>query len=191
MSRLIIFSFFFFLFTSCETDVPTVPADIPANLIEKDSITPALLDILIFKKEKKVELWENNLKKKAIFINKVEGGDIYRLLTGHFAANGGKMQIEQPGEYYGTKIIQHSSPLYYDAFDFSKRTLAIKDLISTKDQEDITKLLRNYQLNQVIIFPNDLRANGKFDHCINCPHWIVEVYGKLELLLNDYPSSNS
>jgi len=176
-----------FLFTYCETDIPPATAEIPPIALEKDSIPLVLLDILIFKKEKKVELWEKEENKVATFVKNVSTNDINRLIIGAFEDNSGKMEVNLPGNFYASKKEAYRKALYHPAFDFSKRTLAIKDLISAKDQEMLKELASKYQLNQVLIFPNDARIDGTFELCINCPHWIVEIYTRLEMVLKSYP----
>ena len=182
---------FFLLFTCCETDLSPASVENPPVLLEKDSIARTLVDILIFKKEKKLELWENSKKNKAIFIKKVDLINEIQLLLGSFVSKSGKMELNLPGKVYTNKMSLYATPLHHNLLDFSERKILMKDLISAKDQEENPDLLSHYLLSQVFILPNDARSDGKLNPCINCPHWMVEVYGNLELQLKRYPIPNS
>lgn len=192
MLKLIPIFSFFLLFTCCEREiVPTTSVENPPIALEKDSIDRITVDVLIFKKEKKVELWERKTNNELLFIKDLELMNEKRLLLGIFVSTSGKMELKLPGTSYQNKIKVYSNPLDHDLLDFSARTLPIIDIISAKEKTKTPDLFSNYHLDQVIVFPNDARSSGKFDPCINCPHWMVEIYGSLEWYIKNYPTANS
>ncbi|MFT5165970.1 MAG: hypothetical protein ACI8P3_001201 [Saprospiraceae bacterium] len=44
-----------------------------------------------------------------------------------------------------------------------------------------------FNLKEVIVFPNDPRHSGQLEPCFACPHIWAEIYAKLEMLIHDYP----
>jgi hypothetical protein len=52
--------------------------------------------------------------------------------------------------------------------------------------KDLLLEFEDYNLTEVIIFPNDARVSNHLKPCFACPHIITETYAELEMIIRDY-----
>ena len=128
---------FSFLINSCSNEPVSSAASILFSSTEST--------ILIFSKERKAEIWSEEVPRKLISSFNIKNR--------------------------------------YDHFPLGKFS-------STADSAHIFKDLLNefkeYNINELIILPNDARGAGHLKPCFACPHIMSETYAELEMIIRDY-----
>lgn len=162
-------AFLFFLLSGCETNSPQEQAIAYPTQVHRD------LHLLIFKKEKKLEVWNIAPENELIFAEKIQLPDF--LPIGMFDleidAISKSARIDFPGRFYKNKNYDHS---------FSENIILSLDALppaffNEKDSAIFSK---------IIIFPNDNRAGGELQPCFACPHWMAEIYSFLDIIKQKY-----
>ena len=172
-------------FTACETS-PSIPDKaIQIDPSKEKSSGASELDILVFKKEKKVEMWEFSSDFSLNLLQKYPLNKHFKLPIGHFLSESGNMELDLPGSFYSEKLKLYSE-FYLTQTNFSTRKVDIIDLLPKQNQASIIELLKKYKLRKVLIFPNDARKNPPLEVCIACPHWMAEIYGELAIWQKEY-----
>ena len=131
--------------------------------------TKSQFNLLIFKEEQKLEFWEAS---RETIIASLELKLPSSLPIGYFKIKDFDTKIIQlnlSNEFYEGK--NYGLAEFDDRFPFSPTQVQSVDL-------------RN--VSSVIIFPSDSREGQAFKPCFACPHWMAELYGRLERTLNQY-----
>lgn len=160
------------------------------------------LQLLLFKKEQKVELWtttdtsKNYIETFDISLENSEAGT--RLYSNETIFPEGEYKLK----WNNNKGIELAFPNAYDTLkaNADKRSNPIANLVfSTSNQADAVTLSRN-DINKIQIyikdtsieqvtlysFPSDNRSGLPFAGCNHCPHWIMELYLQLDLILASF-----
>jgi hypothetical protein len=131
--------------------------------------------ILLFKKEKKAELWAADTKNT--FLDSFNLKQLPQLPIGQFDLTFDKkdksLQIQFPNEFYKSKDNEKDQ--------FENLVLGTDHL-----SKQFFKKIEKAQIDKIIIFPNDNRLGGELNPCFACPHWIAEVYAFLNQKKKEY-----
>lgn len=159
-----------FLLSGCETTAPQ-----EQNAVSLSNHEHRDLHLLIFKKEKKLEVWNTTHKQELLFAVKIQLSEFLPLgmFDLEIDAISKSARIDFPGEFYKNKNYDHN---------FKENiVLTLDDLpLAFFNQRDSTIF------SKIIIFPNDNRTGGELEPCFACPHWMAEIYSFLELVKKKY-----
>ncbi len=157
------------------------------------------LQILLFKKEQKIELWTTTDTSKNFIqsydftiVNTTAG---VRLFNNESTFPEGEyklfwntdtlIQLSFPNAFDTLKAKSDNRPKLNANLVFSKNTGISRVTLSPNDLNEIQLYVKDTDIQKVILysFPSDNRNGLPFDGCKACPHWIVELYTRLDLIL--------
>ncbi len=146
-------------YCSCNTEPTNSTNNLSTN---QTSISSSA--ILIFKKEKQLEIWNDGAKINTYPINLDS-----KFPIGEFEATNSKkgIKIHFPNQFYKEKSYQ---------IDFDP-------IIKVTKNEFIEIDLTNIP---ILVFPNDARNGQSFVASFSSPHWMCEIYAKMNLYLLEY-----
>lgn len=180
-----------FLFSSCEPDSSTLP---PSKSINQDDT--AMLFFLLFKKEKKIELWKANQEFEHSLVASypiIECGQTPLGIFNTYYSFGEKIRIDYPNNYYSQKAsnatTQESNIFINSEFTGKNDNQSI--LVNKQTLALLQDALNTDVKTRAFVFPNDTRTGGEFEPCFGCPHYIGELYSSLELHLKKFSIEES
>jgi hypothetical protein len=196
MKYLLLFLILLIIFSeSCQnppphsTQSPPIQDTITTRLqTSKDSFSTISLQdsnntattLLLFKKEKKLELWSGQNK---IDVFDCASSNFEQLPIGTFDVSlkdNNYLDIIFPNEFYRQKKQSLTS------FKINDARLRLNEVCY---KNRINSLIN---LSKIWIFPNDARDTSSFTPCFACPHWTAELHSHLHLLLLEhFPSQVS
>jgi len=160
------------------------------------------LQLLLFKKEQKMELWtttdtsKNFIKTYKIQLENAEAGT--RLYNSETIFPEGEYKLN----WNSNKELELSFPNEYDTLKASadKRSKPIASLVfstlkqpnnvtfSSNDMNEIQLYVKDVNIEGVTLysFPSDNRNGLPFAGCNHCPHWVMELYLQLDLILANF-----
>jgi hypothetical protein len=164
-------------------EATNLPPLIGGNLLSKAYI-------VVFKKEKRLEIWEDSadVKKKFIHYYYIKHNPDIPVGVFQMTNLGEKEGIafDFPGEFYLRKANADKITIKDPLFIQSIYTSPISIALSNADFHAVQSTLLPYRFISMLVFPNDARKTGMLDPCFRCPAWMVEIYGDLELQLNHF-----
>ena len=182
------------LFQSCEPDITTLP---PSKNINQDDT--AMLFFLLFKKEKKIELWKTNQNFEHILIANYPVLECGQTPIGIFntfynEGEGEKIHIDYPNSFYSKKAMNRTDVKDPKIF-INSEFIGKNDYQSILVTKPILAMLKDALSTNVktrsFVFPNDTRKGGEFEPCFGCPHYIGEMYSSLELHLKNFAENKN
>lgn len=180
------------LLSSCETDSSKLP---PSKNIDQDET--AMLYFLLFKKEKKIELWKTNQDFEHILIADYPVLECSQTPIGIFNTNyevGDKIQIDYPNSFYSKKVSdtsnQKKQPIFINS-EFTGKNDHQSILVTKPTLAMLQDALDTNVKTRSFVFPNDTREGGQFEPCFGCPHYIGEMYSSLELHLKNFSNNKN
>lgn len=180
-----------FLFSACEPDSSTLPS----KSINQDET--AILSFLLFKKEKKLELWKTNQESEHSLIAEytiLECGQTPLGIFNTYYTIGEKIQIDYPNNYYSQKASianNHEKPNIFINSEFTGKNDQQSILVNKKTLASLQNALNTNVKTRAFVFPNDTRRGGEFEPCFGCPHYIGEMYSSLELHLKKFSENKN
>jgi len=180
----------FCLFSSCEPD----SSSLPSKSIDQDET--AILYFLIFKKEKKIELWKTNQESEHSLITSYPIIECSQTPLGIFNTSysmGEKIQIEYPNNYYSQKASnsKQGNPNIFINSEFTDKNDQQSILVNKQTLALLQDALATNVKTRAFVFPNDTRNGGEFEPCFGCPHYIGELYSSLELHLKRFSENKN
>ena len=137
--------------------------------------TSALCHILVFRKEKKIELWK--IDSINTFLDSFPLKNLPQLPLGEYVLDSdtknGNLKLLFPNKFHESKRAYLSK--------FHELTLNPNDL-----SKPFAKRIENIRISKIIVFPNDNRLGGTLTPCFACPHWMAELYSFLNLKKKEY-----
>lgn len=155
------------LLSNCASDPTTSTPPLSNTTSSKNSNLPPSA-ILIFKEEQQLEIWKNGKLQQSTNINLDS-----KYPVGIFGAQpidpeiDKGFQIEFPNEFYNRKEY---------SLKFDRAILTPK-----LDLKDI-----DFSNMAIYVFPNDARKGQSFVANFSSPHWMAELYAKMNLYLLEY-----
>lgn len=174
---------------------------------------PKEIALLAFKKEQNIQLWAKDEKNKWRYIHnypltafsgnlgpKLKEYDrqipegIYKLtMFNPYSTYHLSMMIDYPNKFDKLHALKDGrqnlgGDIFLHGKSYSVGCLAVGDSAI----EQLFLLSRRVGLNnvKVIIAPNDLRLEKPATNKLSQPHWLPELYKKIERALNDFPLKN-
>jgi len=185
---MIVFAFLF----SCQPDSSKLPPS--KNINQNDT---AMLYFLLFKKEKKIELWKSNQDFEHSLVNDYPVIECSQTPLGIFNTKyevGEKIRIDYPNNYYSQKASfteDKSKPNIFINSEFNGKNDHQSILVNKKTLAMLQDALDTNVKTRAFVFPNDTRNGGDFEPCFGCPHYIGEIYSSLELHLQNFSESKN
>ena len=186
MSMLVVFCFI-----SCESDSSTLPS----KTINQDDT--AILYFLLFKKEKKIELWKTNQESEHSIIASypiIECSQTPLGIFNTYYSYGEKIRIDYPNNFYSQKASganNHERSNIFINSDFTGKNDHQSILVNKKTLASLQDALDTNVKTRAFVFPNDTRNGGEFEPCFGCPHYIGELYSSLELHLQKFSDTRN
>ena len=177
---------FICLFSSCEPD----STSLPGKSINQDDT--AILYFLIFKKEKKIELWKTNQESEHSMISSysvIECGQTPLGIFNTYYSFGEKIRIDYPNNYYSQKVSSannHEKTNIFINSEYTDKNDQQSILVNKQTLASLQNALDTNVKTRAFVFPNDTRKGGEFEPCFGCPHYIGELYSSLELHLKKF-----
>lgn len=182
--RIYITSFcFLVLLASCAEEGKVL--DVAVAKMQAESSDTFRLDLLLFKAEKVLEVWQLNETKNAKFLSRFSLNGYHHWPIGRFEwqkKDTTTLVYQFPNSFYSQK--QRIAIVANQALDYAT---AISPALSKDDQKQLLDRLGSDQPGRLLIFPNKPSKNEDFKACLNCPHWTAELYAILELEIKNYP----
>ncbi len=171
--------------TSAKVDAEKPSADaISEN--PKPNPSNATLTLLLFKAERKLEIWTSSPTPQRLADLKIT--QLQPFPVGQYllqATSNGNFSLKQsPLRQAQQKLLLNPYPQYQDVVLGTKEATNIR--LSAQSYQQFTKQLPPSTECQVFVFPNDIRTEGEFLACYPCPHWMAEVYAQLEMELRAF-----
>jgi len=175
----------FLLFSSCEPD----SSSLPSKTINQDDT--AMLFFLLFKKEKKIELWKANQEFEHSLIadySIIECSQTPLGIFNTYYSFGDKIRIDYPNNFYSQKASnpEVQEPKIFINSEFTGKNDHQSILVSKQTLALLQDALNTDIKTRAFVFPNDTRNGGEFEPCFGCPHYIGELYSSLELHLKKF-----
>ncbi len=159
------------------------------NITEKLSVKGSNIDLLIFKKEMKLELWRTDslckerisrldLQKKAFYPI-----GIYGLLSknGEWLPNIEENKALRKGLQLNRKSFPKNLPLAYE-----EKQTDLLSLLAVEDTAHVGRQLKEAKSAQILVLPSDSRTGKPFEGRLNGEPWFPELYSSLELWIKDF-----
>ncbi len=131
-------------------------------------------DLIVYKKEKQLELWVCDPKDKCI------KKEVFNLTKApNWPLGVFKWTIESPQNL----VIDRSSSIYSNkSFHKDQYEWQLTTALDKTDWQQLNSILSNSPgKGKLIILPNDFKKDGYLSPCVHCPHWMTEVYAQMEL----------
>jgi hypothetical protein len=146
--------------------------------------------IMVFKKEKKLEIWEDSADVKKKFVHYYFIKHNPDIPVGVFQmTNVGEKEgiaFNFPGEFYLRKATADKIAFTDPLFIQTNYTSPISIALSNADFHAVQSTLLPYKFVSMLVFPNDARKTGTLDACFRCQAWMVEMYSDLEIQLKNW-----
>ena len=164
------------LIISCKTDLNNDNISSDEVFSNSDSLT-----ILIFKKERKIEIWDGKDEykiKDSIYFESTNNIPIgfYELKEN---TNNSNLELQ----FLDLRLKKRFQQIGFENFKID--TPEDSSALILVSETDLLKLLPEKN-TKVYILPNDFRKSGQLEPCFACPHWMTEVYAQLELSLRPF-----
>ncbi|MEM6966986.1 MAG: hypothetical protein AAF573_19650 [Bacteroidota bacterium] len=147
---------------------------------------------MIFKKEKKVELWATDSESVVAMLRSFPILNCKDTPIGIFRINSydaTRFGLETPNEFYdqviGKERYENIFILRENTENANRQSIVIND----KSFQQVRQILNPNIQTQVFVFPNDIRDDQYFEPCYGCPHRMAELYSSLELHLMQFENS--
>jgi hypothetical protein len=171
----------------CTIDTGKEAANVP-TIVAGTLLSKAYL--VVFKKEKKIEIWEDSAGVKNKFVHYYYIKHNPDMPVGVFQmTNLGEKEgisFDFPGDFYLRKAAADKIDIKERLFIQTAYTSSISAVVSNADFHALQSTLLPYRFVTLLVFPNDARKTGVLDACFRCPAWMVEMYGDLEVQLQNF-----
>ena len=160
------------------------------------------LQLLLFKKEQKLELWtttdtsKNYIETFDISIENAEAGTrLYNNETifpeGEYKLkwnSNKKIELIFPNEFDVLKASTDQRPSLKASFIFATSKGQDTVTLNHNDLNTLKLYIQDTRIEQVTLynFPSDNRNELPFKGCNHCPYWITELYLQLDLVLSTF-----
>lgn len=160
--------------------------------VENDLNTSFIL--LIFKKEKVIEIWDTTPNHQKINTFPFQYGSIQygpkltseeaKIPEGFYqsiAINENEIQLDFPNDFDRKKAKADHRNLDKASFYIRPNPPTANQIgLNPSDFSALQKMLKNQPSTDIIILPHRLDKNRHFNSCTYCPNWYLELYLALE-----------
>ncbi len=174
LSFYFLFSFCLLFFWSCQSsENPSGLAKMEAESILHDS---SAIQYLLFCKEGKIEIWTAEKAKEPRLLELLQIKEPFDFPIGSYV-------LQQFDQDWG---LRYPNAFYKDKL--GKKALKRELSFQTWQEKHppLQKWLATSKENKVLVFPNDIRQDQRWEACFACPHWMAELYGILSIEMKQF-----